>query len=371
MRVGLSLITHAGQNIWNNGIGQNVYFLARCIDAIPFVEKVVIINCGDQNSPPAAAGELGHKFELVASHDAIHTVDVAVEMAGALGSDWKNEFREKGGRVAFHNCGQPYAALIEPHIFGQPGCHVEPELSDEVWLLPKDRKFSNMQGAFHRCPVHEVPYLWGPDFLLISGDVNSGSEFGYKRGSLTNGNLRPAIFEPNISPIKMGTIPLLICEEVERRRPDMIASVKLLNGSPLIDSHTFSYMINNLDLQKSGKIDLRAREYFADVMRSGANLVVSHQLDVTQNYLYLDALFGDYPLVHNSPDFADVGYYYKSSDIDKAAELIEWIVSHHDQEAEVYNQKSKIKLAAVSPISPQNIDNYARRLLALTTTTKR
>lgn len=366
MRVGLSLITHVGQNIWNNGIGQNVYFLAQCIDAIPFVEQVIIINCGDQDTPPASAGDLGAKFPLVSAHDAIEAVDVAIEMAGAFGPEWKRAFKAKGGKIAFHNCGQPYAALIEPHVFSQPGCFVEPELSDEVWLLPKDSKFARMQGAFHRCPVHEVPYLWGPDFLLNSGDLTTDIPFGYQPGSLTDGNLRPAIFEPNISPIKMGTIPLLICEVLERRHPNLISSVTFLNGSHLMDTHTFSYMLKNLNLHASKKIEVRGREYFSDVMRSGANIVVSHQLEVTQNYLYLDSIYGNYPLLHNSPDFQDIGYYYRDSDVEEAVEMADWIVRFHDQEAEAYNSRSKQRLAKLSPSAPQNIDSYARRLLALT-----
>jgi hypothetical protein len=52
MRVGISLLTQPGHNIWSNGIGQNVYHLAVLIDALPFVEKVIILDCGNQAAPP-------------------------------------------------------------------------------------------------------------------------------------------------------------------------------------------------------------------------------------------------------------------------------------------------------------------------------
>jgi hypothetical protein len=44
MRIGISIITTPGHNIWNNGIGQNVYHLANTLARIPFVEKVFLIN---------------------------------------------------------------------------------------------------------------------------------------------------------------------------------------------------------------------------------------------------------------------------------------------------------------------------------------
>ena len=57
MRIGLSLLTHEGQNIWNNGIGQNVFHLACALAAVPFVEKVLLVNTGDQQAtPPGTSG---------------------------------------------------------------------------------------------------------------------------------------------------------------------------------------------------------------------------------------------------------------------------------------------------------------------------
>jgi len=366
MRLGISILTHSGHNVWNNGIGQNVYFLAKCLDAIPFIEQVVIIDCGDQNAPPADAGTLGNKFELVRLDDALHSLDVAIEMGGALSATWKAAFRAEGGRVAFHNCGQPYSALIEPSIFGKPGCFVEPDLCDEIWLLAKDRKFTSMQRSLYRCEVHEVPYLWAPDFLIASAQTNPERQFGYRPGSLRKEKLRAAIFEPNISPIKMGIIPLFICEELERRRPELLASVRFLNGSQMMAAKTFECMVEGLDITSSSKLTVSSREYFADVMKSNANAVISHQIDVGQNYLYLDALYGGYPLIHNSRDFADAGYYYNSSDVAEAVELIEEVLETHDSELEAYDLASRRTLAAVDPVSLLNRDAYARRLLSLT-----
>lgn len=47
MRIGISVFTHAGQNVWENGLGQNVFYLARLLRTLPFVEEVLLLNCAD------------------------------------------------------------------------------------------------------------------------------------------------------------------------------------------------------------------------------------------------------------------------------------------------------------------------------------
>ena len=84
MRIGISVITHANQNIWENGMGQNVFFLAKALKAVPFVRSVVLINVGDQ-SCMADQVDLGREnLTLLNQEQASDQVDVIIELAGAL-----------------------------------------------------------------------------------------------------------------------------------------------------------------------------------------------------------------------------------------------------------------------------------------------
>ena len=59
MRIGISVLTHSGQSIWENGLGQNILFFARLLRGLPFVTDVVLLDCGDQKRlPPDADGLL-------------------------------------------------------------------------------------------------------------------------------------------------------------------------------------------------------------------------------------------------------------------------------------------------------------------------
>lgn len=366
MRIGLSIITQAGHDIWSNGIGQNVYHLACLLEGLSLVERVVLINCGDQETPPRGTGAIGTRFPLVPLREAADLIDVAIEMSGALDAEWTARFRARGGRVVFLSCGQPYAALIEPSLFDRPAFTGIAERCDEVWQLPKDRRFAAMMRAIHRCPVHEVPYLWAPLFLEEAmRDAPDGEAFGYRPGTLRAAPARPAIFEPNISPIKMGIIPFMICEEVERRDPAAIGDVRFLNGDHMTTQHSFVYLVEHSDLYKAGKLSIHGRDYFARVMARSANMIVSHQLLCAQNNLYCDALHGGYPLIHNSPLLADAGYYYPESDIEAGVTQFELARREHDRNTVAYADRSRRVLAALDPADRRNRDAYARRLIAL------
>jgi hypothetical protein len=373
MRIGVSLMTGNSQHVWNNGLVQNIYHFVKLLESIPFVESVCLLNCGDRDDHPHGLDEEGRRIPLLSLADAFHHVDVAIEMGGAIDMEWIRRLRHRGGKVIQHLCGQPYVALIEPTVFKRDGFFLDPERFDEIWILTKDMPFASMLETIYRCPVREVPYLWSPRFLeqTIEKDEEGNRKFGYRPGSLKPGSVCPSIFEPNLSPIKMGLIPVLICEAIQRRRPDLIGRMVLHNSDRMLEHLSFVYFMQNLEIYRSGKSLLVARDYFAHVMGREFNLVVSHQINCPQNYLYLDALYGGYPLIHNSILFKDAGYFYPESDVEAGAEAFLHAVEHHDRDFADYQRRGQRAIDALSPIGPDNLSAYARLLISLTSTDTR
>ena len=367
MRVGLTLLSRAGQNVWNNGLGQNLFHLASAMEGLPFVEEVILLDCGDQLAAPDLTGDFAKRYPIVPLAEASDLVDVVLEVCGALTGEWAARFRARGGRVVFYVRGTPYAGLVEPTTFDRSGFFGDHLRFDEIWLLEKDRMLEPMMRAIHRCPVQIVPYLWSPVFLdqaaqLFAGE---GAEFGYKLGSLSKGQVQPAIFEPNLSPRKSGLIPYLICETAHRADSDLIKKVRFLNTVHFKDHPTFSSVVGNSDLYKDGRFLFEARDYFPRVMGQGANIVVSHQIECAQNYLYLDAIHGNYPLVHNSEIFRDIGYYYPASEVGEGYIQLLFAIAEHDRNLDDYAARSARAIEAVRPQNPHNQDAYARLLLNL------
>lgn len=365
MRIAISVITHAGQNIWENGMGQNVLFLAQALQRLDLVEDVKLIDVGDQGALPPQVDMQALGLELVRSHEVADVLDVVIELAGALPAEWLAHFRACGGKVVYMCVGQPLVGLVEPILFTDQVAFARHDRCDEVWVLPKDANFVPMLRTIHRCPVHEVPYIWSPQFLdhRVQELANLGFRFGYQPGIAPAWRL--AIFEPNISLVKNCLVPMLVCDEAYRAKPLRIASMQVLNTLHMKDHPTMLYLANSLDLVKHHKATFHGRHDFAGFMVQHANAVVAHQFQNDQNYSYLDALYGNYPLVHNSPWLRDAGYYYPQFDIAAGAGQLLHALREHDGNVEDYKRRSRQVIQAVDPFAQANLERYAQRLLHL------
>jgi hypothetical protein len=378
MRIGISVLTHEGQNIWENGLGQNVFFLAQLLRSLPVVTDVILLNCGDQGALPVEAEQAAFGLPLVPMRAATDRIDVAIEMGGGLDIEWVDYLCALGKKVVFMCCGQPYVGLIEPTVFRKRGFFSRAQRCDEVWILPKDRSLVPMLEALHRCPAFEVPYLWDPVFVERRAQVvkDAGYRFGYQPveremegDTPTPRPLRVAVFEPNISVVKCFAIPALVCDTAFREQPAAIARLNLLNTVQMREQVTFTFLMRSLDLYKNERVNLDKRHDFAGYMSQFADVVVSHQWRNDQNFLYLDTLYGGYPLVHNSPWLKDLGYYYEGSDIPAGAKQLLRIAHEHDVDHANYLRRSRDFIATLSPLHAANRERYAQRLLQMSAKT--
>jgi hypothetical protein len=69
--------------------------------------------------------------------------------------------------------------------------------------------------------------------------------------------------------------------------------------------------------------------------------VLSHQWENPLNYAYLDAMYMDYPIVHNAEFIQDGGYFYPDFDIKKGEEVLNDVILNHDKNLEAYKEKNK------------------------------
>ncbi|KWA08215.1 DUF2827 domain-containing protein [Burkholderia territorii] len=367
MRIGISVISHEGQNIWENGLGQNVMFLASLFQRLPFVQSVLLIDVGDQGAMPPQVDLAAYNLRIVHTSEATDLVDVIVEMAGALDVQWLDLMRARGKKVVSYCCGQPYVGLIESVLFGKPGHAPRPDRCDEVWILPKDADHAAMLRTLQRCDVHTVPYIWHPMFLeqRIEEVAASGHRYGYRYRQGERKGWRVAIFEPNISVVKNASIPMLICDEAYRADRQSIEHMHVLNTLHLIEHPTMLYLGNSLDLVREHRATFHGRHDIVGFMVQHADVVVSHQWHNDQNYAYLDALYGDYPLIHNSPWLKGAGYYYPDFEILSGAAQLWTALAEHERHFADYRARSRNVFRAVDPFSQPNLDAYARRLARL------
>lgn len=364
MRIGISIITHSNQSIWENGMGQNIIFLTQTLLSIDFVEKVIFIDISktDESKQEFLIDQI--KIQILNQKQATDEVDLIIELAGALDTKWLKLQRSRGKKVVYYNVGQPYVGLIENSIFNKSGVFHSTERCDEVWVLEKDIQFIPMIKTMMRCPVKIVPYLWSPYF--IESRVNEIKKQGYDYNwNPEEKEAKIAIFEPNISVIKNCLIPMLAADHAYREQKEKIKMMHVLNTWHIKDHLTYLHLAKSLSIVKDNKACFHDRHDIAGFMVQNANMVVSHQWCNNQNYLYLDVIYGNYPLIHNSEwlNKFNVGYFYHDFDINEASKKIILSLEYHSENLEI-QKMAKIDLYnEIDPYSSKNIKQY-RTLLS-------
>jgi hypothetical protein len=365
MRIGISILSHQGHSVWENGLVQNVVFLAQSLRQLPFVDEMVLIDAGDGTPLPEEFLQLTPGCTVLRQEQVDH-LDLIIEMAGGLDVAWLARQRERGAKVVWYVAGQPYVGLVEPQIFKKPGFFTQVDRCDAIWVLPKDASFAPLLRTLHRRPVKVAPYLWTPQFLEHRRAVvaQQGIQFGWQAAPRSDA-WRVGMLEPNISVVKSSAIPMLACDAAYRQRPQAIQHMLVYCSLHLAEHRTMLHLANSLDLVKQHRATFLGRHDVVTVLACQLDAVVSHQWCNDQNYLYLDVLYGGYPLIHNSPWLADAGYYYPEFDIHAAAQALLRAHETHAANLPSYTAQANRVIKGLNPLNPENVLAHTRLVLEL------
>jgi hypothetical protein len=373
MNVGISLLATENAHIWSSGLNQNLAFLVMLLRKSPLIDNIYLLNGGDSDQLPTGMDIALEGAALVRPQDVTHALDVVIEMGAQMPTPWLRHVRALGTKVVLFLVGQAYAAQIEYPIFARPG---SPTFSgstwDEVWMLPQHvHSGMPLMRTLSRLPVYELPHIWSPIYLEQQAKAmrERGKIFGFDPHTRVapHPGWRVGIFEPNISVLKNSVIPMLACEHACRLQPDAIDRVMVLNTLHMKENQTFSQFALHLDITRLGKASYEPRVTFAECMAEfSLNAVVAHQWECELNYAYYDALYGGYPLVHNSDALkhAGVGLYYPGFSATDGGRVLLQAGRQEPGYWHDYQRASADWLSQLAPEHPANISAFTRRLQA-------
>ena len=94
------------------------------------------------------------------------------------------------------------------------------------------------------------------------------------------------------------------------------------------------------------------------ILANYADVVISHQWENPLNYAYLDAMYLQFPLIHNAEMIKDAGYYYPEFDISKGAEQLKWVLDNHDSNIDSYNERNEEVLTRYTVYNEDMLKTY-------------
>jgi len=355
------------QSIWYNGGNQHCIFLYMLLKRSAAAKNVWLCHSGSIAPYPAGMMLDAFRADLRPIQEAIYETDLLVEMNLSLGPDFHVVLRERGGKSVSYRFGNDYVIAIEAVAFG---CHdwlPNPYNTrfDEIWTNPQHmHTCATFFAKTTRAPVFEMPHLWSPYFIDLARrrDPDIDRLWGYRPGA------RPkaiGIFEPNLNVVKSTIIPMLIADEVFKSDPAALAQVYMTNTEKLKDNPVFKHLALGLDMIQAGRASADGRFPFVEFAAKFTDIVVSHQWENGLNYLFYEALYGGYPLIHNSPFLGDAGYAYEGFDIDDGARALRLALTEHDANIKGYAKRAQGVLRGVDPLNAAVIAAYDRRIAAL------
>lgn len=369
LKIGITIgLKDNKESIWTNGIKQNVLMMVKMLKNSSKNYEISLLNTMrvDFTEKPSYLKEI----DIYTFEDKFMEMDLIIVMGAQISNADIKKFKSNPNKkVISYKCGNNYVITMENILFKEEEenkAHQFETDYDEIWYIPQQHEVNN--GFYHtlyRTNAHIVPFIWHNQFLL---EALVEIEKGHKNGSFAKDyryeigkeKKRIGVMEPNINMVKFCLIPSMIAEESYRGEigKKHIDKLMLTNSEKVGKNKEFLAMIGTFDLYKDKKISSESRYQTAFILSQHIDVLVCHQLLNPLNYIYLDAAYMGYPVLHNAPLCKDLGYYYEGSDTIDGAKKLDYILSKHDENIDAYNQKNDKVLWRYFADNPKIVQTY-------------
>lgn len=171
-----------------------------------------------------------------------------------------------------------------------------------------------------------MPYPWSESLLTKYISENRLNIFC--DNTKYNEKLLLTCFEPNLNVTKTCLCPLLIMNDFYKKHPERVEKCFIFCSKQLLDNRAFRDYLAFLKIAVDQKIEFYPRMAFPEILsqlktKSLNPVFIGHQIYNDQNYLSLEALYLNYPIIHNSNSIRTAGFYYEEWDLHTAVTALE------------------------------------------------
>mgnify|MGYP003973135365 CR=1 FL=1 len=363
IRVGISVgKVYLTSNIFENGAGQNAIFLYKILMLSESISPCFVIDGPVPESDWVRFGVNRGDIISLENFDG----DVLLEVCAQLKKEPTDRLRARGVKIVKYEMGNKYVFNLEAMLVDRKYMSNRDNIIfDEIWTTPQHVNTckSFLKYDYNCEDFYVMPHIWSSEFVDYYFNKNniSKKDIGYSSSK----KKRISVFEPNINIVKTSIIPMIIIHNAYKDSNDKISEVYITNASNIGKNKKFKVLANKMIPGNNGIVSFEARYAFPHFVQNYTDIVLCHQWENGLNYLYFDALYLGYPLVHNSSFLINCGYYYPRFDADLGANALLRAINDHDSNIEEYNSKSAEKLWEHRLDNPKNIFAYEDKILKL------
>jgi len=352
----LATSTITGGSLFVNGLYQNVCILYKLFDSMGYLPILLI------NSKPtdiSAVPQILRHMRMLTIEDLLKCppkLHLYLEIGMSIDSSLRRVFRRSGAKVAKLYLGNILNIDTETPMFyhGMNFSHHVIDEIDEIWVSPHYKQHEEYAAVLNHVEPDPLvsmkiaPYVWDPCILTLDGTRTlqwRPRQEGEKETFI--------ILEPNISFQKGSLVPILIAERNYRQNKRPV-HILVGNGEKLLKNPFFvQTILPTLELAKDSMITFSGRHDIPSIMREYPHATaICHQWNNQYNYMALEYLHAGFPLIHNAPDWSDVGYSYKGNDIVEGEKALLRSLQYHATSTEQYKSGAEAVRWRHSPYNP-------------------
>ncbi len=362
--------TITGGDIFRNGLFQNIFMLYELVEMLGYKAFIFVDKPLADVSGAYTMFDGYRVVDMNAFGTAPFSIHAVIEIGVGLSADTRRWFRGLGASVFKLYLGNVLNIDIEiptciPHM--NISHHVAGG-ADEIWTSPHYAPHVEYNGVINGtfsdggalCHSRVVPYVWSPQFIDSNPELVQTMRYRHR----SKGPYSFTIIEPNISFQKCALIPLLILERLYRESPELIDTVKIVNGDRLTMSPYFDMMIKPLlHLVHDGKVIFEPRMSICDIMTKWPDhIVIANQILNEYNYIMMEHMHLGFPYVHNSDSLREFGYHYEGMDIASGVAAVRRVITTHAGRQATYRAEAAQLAWKFSPAHPDTLEEWGRML---------
>jgi hypothetical protein len=323
--------------LFRNGLTQNIVVLYDLFESMGY--KSYLLQHGSSTTDKK---EFINNYNVITPQQILHNlieIKLLIEIGMSIDSTTRAFMRSNGTKIVKLYLGNILNIDIETiqnfnsiHF----SHHVVGEI-DEIWTSPHYKQHLDYAAVLNRTEIINskvVPYVWDSCFVTQYGNKET---IEWKQPS--DWRFQDiVIMDPNISFQKCYFYSLLLCEAFSKKYKEWRGKVQIINGDRLkLEMNSLNFVLPSLSLYNNNRIVLHNRKNFHTILKDHpSSCFITHQWNNDFNYMTLELLYCNYPLLHNSEGWDKFGYSYDINKWDEAVDTLHNALKNHKQNLNIY-----------------------------------